>query len=147
MLSSRDAFKVGFLHRCVEAGLGPDQIERVVKQAEDKMAAAPGWWSPVISGGSRLLGGATRLGQAGLGAASNLASEWALPAALIAPPALGALAGWGLARGSDIDDIDIDEIKDNELLGEYRRQLTDLERKELVRRYREQRGRTGRVFS
>ena len=131
MLSAQDAFKVGFLARCAADGIPHDRILPLIKQAQEKFA-----------GLSDLVGKGIGLGGTVLGTAAG----WGIPLAAIAPPALGAAAGYGLARATDIDDTDVDEIKDNELLGEYRRQTEQLKRDSLVRRYADKRHKTGRMF-
>jgi hypothetical protein len=126
MLSPRDAFKVNFLARCVEAGMGPADIELAVKRASFAGAAA--------GSAGRLLGGALRIG-------GNLATGVGLPLALAAPPVIGGLGGYALARATDVDDTDLDEVKDREVMDEYRRQLDALARQRAARDYRQQRGR------
>ena len=93
----------------------------------------------MIAGG---LGKATALG----GAALSGVAGWGIPIAALAPPALGAAAGYGLARATDVDDTDVDEIKDTELMDEYRRQIDQLKRGTTMRRYAQNRKQTGRVF-
>lgn len=131
MLSAQDAFKVGFLARCAADGVPHDQILPLVKTAQEKFA-----------GLTDLLAKGVGLGGKALGAVAG----WGVPLAVLAPPALGAAAGYGLARATDIDDTDVDEIKDNELLGEYRRQTDQLNRDSVIRRYADKRQKTGRMF-
>lgn len=45
----------------------------------------------------------------------------ALAAAAIAPPALGAAAGFGLGHLTDIDDTDVNEVRQRELIDTYKR--------------------------
>jgi len=133
-LNPQEAFKVGFLARCVQDGLSPEQMLYSVKQAAvlfEKKAFL----------GNLLGSAASTVG----GAAQGLAG-YAIPAALIAPPVLGGLAGYGLAKATDIDDTDVDDIKNRELLQEYRRQAEKLRRQKAVRDYRQERTNTGRVF-
>lgn len=132
MLSPRDAFRVGFLERCAAAGLGPRQTLDVVKQAEAKLAGLVG---DVAKPAGRLLGGV-----------AGAVAGYGVPAALAAPPILGGLAGYGLARATDLDDVDIDDVKDNEIIDEYRRQADRLNRQQLVRRYQRLKRRPGRNY-
>lgn len=129
MLSSRDAFKVGFLGRCVERGMSPSQI----KEAADKLAG-------LLGDAVGAVGGAAK-------GVTNAALGWGIPLAAAAPPVLGGMAGFGLAKATDIDDTDIDDIKDREVIDEYRRQAERLNRQRLVRQYAQSRRRTGRIFS
>lgn len=139
-LSARDAFKVGFLARCAAEGIRTEEIGPLVKQAEEKLAGVLG----------ALGAGASRIGGKGLalgGAALSGLAGWGVPLALLAPPAAGAAAGYGLARMTDIDDTDVNEIKDQELLEEYRRQTEALNRESAMRRFARQRKQTGRMFA
>lgn len=131
MLSDKDAFKVGFLARCIADGVPPSGILPLVKQAQEKFAG---------------LGGLIDKGIGAAGTAAGAVAGWGVPLALLAPPALGAAAGYGLARATDIDDTDVDDVKDTELLDEYRRQTEQLNRDSLIRRYAQNRKQTGRVF-
>lgn len=116
MLTPREAFKVGFLARCAEEGLSPAQIQDRVKLARDKFAG-------VLDS---------------LGHAAGSVFSTGAPLALIAPPALGAIAGYGLSRATDIDDTDVDEIKNNELLDTYANETAKLRRQKAVRDFKSQ---------
>lgn len=130
-LTPREAFKVGFLARCVEDGLSPSQIGERVKQASEKLAFL-----------SELAGKAMDVGAGAVGGLYN----YGLPMALAAPPILGGMAGYGLARATDIDDTDVADIKDQEVLDEYRRQTQRLGREREVKDYQRQKKKTGRIF-
>lgn len=129
-LTNREAFKVGFLARCVEARMTPEQMLSQVKQAQ-VLLTKHAFLDSIANG------------VAGMG--KSLAS-YAIPAALIAPPVLGGLAGYGLAKATDVDDTDVDEIKNREVIDEYKRQAAKLQRQRAVRDYQLQRKQTGRVF-
>lgn len=131
MLNNREAFKVGFLSRCVEEGLSPEQMHQRVKLALDKLA-----------GLTDLPGKALDLAKPVLGAAANIG----IPALLAAPPIAGGLAGFGLAKMTDIDDTDVNEIKRRELISELQRQTAHVNRVKMVRDYQRKRQQTGRVF-
>lgn len=122
-LTSQEAFKVGFLARCVRDGLTPDQMLTRVKAAEALLEKR------AFLGG--LLGGAAH---AAGGVAKGLAG-YGVPLALAAPPILGGLAGYGLAKATDVDDTDVDSIKNQELVNEYRRQAEEMRRRRAVRDY------------
>lgn len=114
MLTPREAFKVGFLARCAEEGLSADQIAARVKFAQDKFAGL----------------------MAGLSSVGSSALSTGLPLALLAPIALGGVAGYGLSRATDIDDTDVDEIKNQELLDTYAQQTAKVKRQKAVRDYK-----------
>lgn len=118
MLTSREAFKLGFLARCAEEGLSADQIAGRVKAAADKFAS--------------FLGGVT----GGLGSAAGSVLSTGVPLALIAPAALGGVAGYGLSRMTDIDDTDVAEVKNRELLDTYAQETAKLRRQKAVRDYK-----------
>lgn len=133
-LSDKDAFKVGFLQRCVQDGLTPDQMLLRVKTAGELLEKR------AFLGG--LLGGAA----GAVGSAGKTMAGYGIPLALAAPPILGGLAGYGLAKATDVDDTDADAIKNQELVEEYRRQAERLQRQKAVRDYTKEVKHTGRVF-
>jgi hypothetical protein len=135
MLSAREAFKAGFLARCVDDRLSPEETEKRAAAALALMDKAAG----AVAGA---LGKGYDLGKSLIGGAIG----YGLPAALAAPPIAGGLAGYGLARATDVDDTDVAEVKDREVLDEYRRQAARLRRQTAVREYQKARKRTGRVF-
>jgi hypothetical protein len=105
---------------CVEHGLTtPGQIQQAIKTAGMLGDAA---------GALRFAGGAL-----------SSAGAWALPALLVAPPALGYLGGRLAAKATDVDDFDTDEAKRQELINEYHRQTERTKRQALVRQYAESR--------
>lgn len=109
-LSAREAFKVGFLAKCAEDGLTVDQIRARVKAAYDAGSEGLQKGADSFSPGKFMAGlgsGAAYYGGLGL---------------LAAPLAAGALGGYGLARLNDADDTDVDDVKRQELIDEYRRQ-------------------------
>ncbi len=132
MLTEREAFKVGFLSRCVEEGLSTEETQQRVKIAAEKLANA-------FSSAIGAVGGAAKpiVGNA-LG--------WGIPLALAAPPIAGGLAGFLASQTTDIDDTDIDEVKQRELIDEYKRQTQKMRHDNQIRKYRTDRKQTGRVF-
>jgi len=130
MLDDRQKFKVGFISRCIEDGCTtPAEICQRAKQAADDFEAAPPhtekaaflspMWDAVKSLGT-------------LGAT----------AALAAPPVLGGVAGYGMARAGDIDEDDVEEAKKNELIEEYRRQAAKAIRQRKIRLQTASKGRS-----
>lgn len=107
-MDDKDAFKFGFLLRCAQEGLTPQQTrERIEKTA----ALSKEGWNPLKP-----------VGTLGRGA---------LLAALVGPPVLGTLGGYTLATTSD-DSYDIDEAKKEEELAEYYRAIDQLARSRRV---------------
>ena len=104
MLTPREAFKVSFLSRCIESGhTTPDEIYNVVKQAFDKKAFVP-----------------------------QLLKEYgptALALSFAAPLGIGALGGKALSVATDVNDVDIDSLKKQEIIDELKRQTERLKRK------------------
>jgi hypothetical protein len=123
-LTEREAFKVGFLARCAEEGLGRGQVLALVKDAADKVAG--------------IIGDVAGIGKDVFSVAA--------PVALLAPPALGALAGAGLAKATDIDPSDVEDIKDREVIQSYHRESARLRRQRAVRDYARARAASGRTF-
>jgi len=131
MLTAREAFKVGFISRCVEKGIPIEEIPGVVKQAMEKVA-----------GVGDLIRGVTDIAKPVV----STAMGYGVPLALAAPPVLGGLAGYTAAQVSDIDDTDVEEIKKKEIIDELRKRRSQLLRDKRMRDYRSRRKATGRVF-
>lgn len=130
-MDARDAFKLGFLARCAHEGLSESQTQARLKTAFEKTA---------------ILG--TLIGK-GADAATSITGQllrFGLPLALLGPPIAGGLAGYGLAKATDVDDTDIADIKDKEVLDEYRRQTETLQRQRASRDYLMSRRQAGRMF-
>lgn len=131
-LTSREAFKCGFLARCAEDGLSPEGMLRRAKAAREKVAVLGTLINKTVDVGKGVV-------DASLG--------WGIPLALAAPPILGGIGGAALAKATDIDDQDVEDIKDKELLDEYRRQTAQLRRHRLVRDYQDRKRRApGRIY-
>lgn len=133
-LTPVEAFKVGFLLKCAEDGLTPEQILARVRDMRS------GLTKQAVIGGL-----IDRALDAGSGIAKSVAS-YGIPAALIAPPAIGALGGYALSKATDIDDTDVSGIKNQEVVDEYKRQTDRLLRQTAIRAYQQQRAQTGRAF-
>jgi hypothetical protein len=117
MLSDRESFKVGFISRCLEEGFTtPEQIQGQVKKAMDLIGGAEKQADGVLS---RLLG------------MGGSAATVAIPLMLAAPPLAGAAVGYGAARATDIDDVDVEEQKRQEVIDELNRQTAKLRRHKL----------------
>lgn len=125
-MTEKEAFVLGFIHRCVADGLNAEQISAQVKKAEDVLSAA-------------LNHAEKRAGILGdvAGAVGNVATT-ALPLAIAAPPILGGLGGYALARATDIDDTDVEDVKSRELIDTYKVEAEKLRRAKQQRAAKQQ---------
>jgi hypothetical protein len=133
MLSSQEAFKLGFLSNCVEKGLSIEQMRAEVKQASDQMDSmvkqadwGSGYFAPLAQ---------PIVDDAG-DVVKNM-SNIAMASLLLAPPAIGAAGGILHSRLSDIDEEDVEDVKKRELVDEYQRQAKRLRQSAKTRNYRE----------
>ncbi len=131
-MNDREAFKVAFLSRCVEENMAPEEMLSLVKAATEKAAFLGTVVGKGMDAAKMVLGKVLGAG---------------VPTAILAPPIVGGLAGYGLARATDIDDVDIAEIRDKELLEEYQKQTDALRRTRATRDYQKARKQTGRMFN
>jgi hypothetical protein len=160
-MSPNEAFKLGFLSRCVEEGLSSGETAALAKQASsafDKQAAGPA--APVAAAASNLFSLKNLQDLAGTltspvtksidtaskvtGLAKDLAPLGLFAAA--APPALGGLAAVLKNTATDISEADVEEAKQQELADTYHRMAEQLKRQRTARDFRGQRKRSGRVF-
>jgi len=123
----REAFKIGFLARCVEIGLTPEATNKLVKSAGDCFNKQA--WSIAGEFGDLAK-----------------ASVPAVLAAAAAPVALGGGAAYFANQATDTDATDIAEIKKRELVETYRRMSYQLQRQRKLQNYKADRKRTGQVF-
>lgn len=121
MLTAQEAFKVGFLARCVEDGLSPERMLQSVKVAADLMEKRA------------FLGTLVEKGLDAVKGVGGAALQYGVPLAVAAPPILGGMAGYGLAKATDIDDTDVADVKSHELIDEYRRQAEAVRRRQASR--------------
>jgi hypothetical protein len=137
-MTPREAFKIGFMSRCVEDGLSLDQAQERVKHAEDLLEKTAGVVGDFASIPGKMLDLAKPVLSSGLG--------YGIPALAAAPPVLGGIAGYTLGTMGDVDETDVDEIKQRELIAELKRQTARLKRSKKVKDYRSRRKSTGSVF-
>lgn len=128
-----EAFKVGFLARCVEVGLSPTETKQLAKQASACFTKA---------GFASTLGGLGKLTSAVVGSVGLPA----LTAAAVAPPALGGMAAYLYNKATDADANDVKEIKQKELIQTYRRMADQLRRHRRIREQRSSSNRSSQVF-
>ena len=123
-MTSKQAFSFGFLARCAFVGLGTEQIKQAAVKAAGLLDAGVG----LTAGALRTLGSA------------------ALPAAVVAPPALGALAGYGAAKLTDVGDDDVDALRDREVINTYSTETERLRHLAKLRRAARQKARQPRLY-
>lgn len=126
-MQPREAFKIGFLARCVESGLTPEATQALVKSAEDCFTKAAWGLKDTVD-------------------AFKGVTYPTLALAAATPVALGGGAAYFANQASDTDATDIDEIKKQELLATYQRMSDQLKRQKSLRDYKADRKRTGQVF-
>lgn len=112
-MEPNEAFKVGFLARCLEDGLSAEQTKELAKRAFDCSVEKQAGVGDAIKG---LMAGASGLaGPVILGLAA-------------APPAIGGLSAYFYNKASDVDEAEVDDIKNRELVETYRRMADQLRR-------------------
>lgn len=111
-MTPREAFKVGFLLRCVEEGLSTEDAQLRVKRAS--------WLGDAANAGSRVV--------------SGLAGPVALAA--VGLPIVAGVAGGHLAAKAVDDKSDVTEAKTNEILAEYQRLTDQAKRQTALKRLR-----------
>jgi hypothetical protein len=143
-MTPKEAFRIGFLRRCAEMGLDGGGIAKLAQVGLARVKEAKKDDSPVslLSGigksmteglGKTIVGipgaaaGAVQSAGSGLLSGAGMLGQYGLLGLALGPPALGAAAGYGLARATDIDDEDVDSVKQQELIDEYRRSAAQLQ--------------------
>lgn len=150
-MNKQEAFKIGFLSRCIEDGCSPEEISQRAKLAADLMTK---------EGFAQLA--APLAAGAGIGAASgfgdnlkNLINQapGLATAAVAAPYAAGGLLAYLSHSANEAADempdggsFAMEEAKKLELADEYRRMTQQLQQQKRIRDYKQQRKRTGQVF-
>lgn len=111
-MNPQEAFKLGFLSRCVESGLSSTETEKLVKAAYACF---------------------TKKGFSAVLDTVRSAAVPALAAAMIAPPALGGMSAYLVNKATDADASDVEDIKRRELIRTYRRMADQLKRHKKLR--------------
>lgn len=131
-----EAFKLGFLSRCVEEGMNPEQTHGLSKLAAslfEKQSFVLNLPSPA---------GEVRNAVGTLG---DMAPY--LAAGLAIPPALGGLAAYLANQATDTESSQgVDNIKRQELQETYERMAGQLQRQKERQDYKAKRKSTGRIF-
>ena len=129
-MTPQEAFKIGFLARCVEENYGPEKIAALSGMMTEKVG-----FTGVLG---ELTDTATDTAKATaiLGGTALLSAPW--------------LAGGGLAyaanKASDPTHADIDEIKNQELIDEYTQAAQQLKQQQDLRKYKQQRTKSRGIY-
>jgi len=126
-LTADEAFKVGFLMKCAENGLSPDESHDLIRRAFDKRAIlgigpALKW---LYGKGESLAGKGWDLGTKLV----PLGANFGLAAAVGVPVAGGIGAGYLLAKANEPAGELVERAKHEELVGEYERLADEARRK------------------
>jgi len=114
MLTPKQAFKAGFLKRCLDLGVDPAEAAEAYLE---KRALGE---NPV----SGLVGKALDVGASGL----RMLGNWSLPV-LALPPVAAYMAGHALGKARSPDALDLKSLREVELMDELRRQTTAAKRR------------------
>jgi len=142
-MQPHEAFKLGFLARCVEEGFTPEQTVSLAKKAEDMFVK-----NAFVAEISRQLTDPVKntadAARSVVGLGSSLLPYGLAVAAI--PPAVGALAAYAKNKATDVGEDEVDLVKKRELIDTYSRMSDELKRQKERQDYKQQRKRTGRVF-
>jgi len=149
-MQPREAFKLGFLARCVEEGLSPQQTCALAKtaaaclekQSDGEMAPTlSGWITRNFTDPIKSTAETTK----SVADAGRSLLPW-LGAAAAAPPVLGGLTAYLKNKATDRGEDLVEETKQQELTDTYRRMADQLRRSRQLRDYKQIRKRTGQVY-
>jgi len=107
-MNVKEAFKLGFLSRCADEGLTPDETRARIRDAHAYIKQA----NP--------FGDAYDAFKGVVGSGLSTAAGIAKPLAIAGPPLAGAGVGYALAKANE-EEVDPEEAKKQELLAEYQR--------------------------
>lgn len=160
-MSPEEAFKLGFLSRCVEENLPADRIELLAKQASsafDKEAVGPA----AAAGYGPLMFETLKNLPESINYFAKYPSTWlnfsrdvvgafkdVSPALLFgaaAPPLVGGLAAGLNNVATDIGEDDVEEAKQQELVDTYTRLTDQLKRQQLAREFKSQRKKDDKIY-
>lgn len=134
-MQAHEAFKIGFLSRCVEEGMNPEQTHGL-----SKLAAALFDKQALIN-----LPSPTGEVRNAIGTFGDMAPY--LAAGLAIPPALGGIAAYFVNSATDTEgNQGIENLKRKELQETYERMAGQLKRQKEMRDYKAKRKSTGRIF-
>ena len=114
-MTPKEAFRFGFMARCIEEGLSHEKTAELIKKADDNI----------------------------IGMLKEVTYP-ALGLALATPPAVGGLAAYFANKATDTDASDVEEIKQKELIESYSRMAQQLERQKALRESKAERNKRKR---
>lgn len=136
----QEAFKLGFLARCVEEGFSSEQTHALAKRAADCFTKQAAWYNPFTWAKS-----VTDAGKSTVDLLKSLAGPTMMLAAV--PPTVGGVAAYLANKSTDVDDAAaVEDVKNQELTDAYQRMADQLNRQKQLREYKQSRKRSGRVY-
>jgi len=150
-MNKQEAFKIGFLARCIEDGCDTTEINRRVKIASELMQKQ----ANLLGLGAAGAAGAAGAGYSAVEGMKELArnAPGAVTALAVAPWAIGGLGAYmnhiSQEQADEMPDggsFALEEAKNVELADEYKRMTNQLAQQKRIRDYKQQRKRTGQVF-
>ncbi len=135
-LTDKQKFKAGVLLKCASEGLTIEQTHAKVKQLIQMQKQALG----VLDIPARLLSAAGGIAGSTIRAAPAALST-AATIGIAAPVAAGLAGGYGLAKATNPDKHVIDDLKQDEIVGEYERLADEAKRRSRIKKLQEQTGR------
>jgi hypothetical protein len=127
-MTEKEAFKFGFVARCVRDGVNPQEIPLRIKQATEKLAGGPALAAGAAGAGAGLGAMASSAVSPLLNASGSVLSSigWPAIAALgLTPMVAGGTAAYLKNKALDTDDsTDIQAAKAEELIDTYQ-QMTE----------------------
>ena len=143
----QEAFKLGFLARCVEEGFSSEQTHALAKRAADCFTKQAAWYNPFTWAKSVTDAGKSSVELAQ--ASTNLLKSFTGPLMMLAavPPTVGGVAAYLANKSTDVDDAAaVEDVKNQELTDAYQRMADQLNRQKQLREYKQSRKRSGRVY-
>ncbi len=141
-MNSTEAFKIGFLSRCVEEGLSEEKTAELVEKGAGVLEDIGGIWQEEGEDKPEKSAGVA----SAIGKFLAESGPKAVMAGLAAGPLLGAGGAYLYNKATDVDATDVEEIKKKELADQYQRMSEQLDRQSDLRRYQQERKRKGQVF-
>ncbi len=148
-MSPLEAFKLGFIARCVEAGLSPQQTQGLAKQAEASFSKqAEGGLADLLPFSGFYRNPVKATADTAKSFVDLAKSSVPLMLGLAAiPPTMGGAAAYLANKATDANESDLaGEVQQQELTDTYRRMAEQLRRQKQLRDYKQSRKRTGRVY-
>lgn len=129
-MTNKEAFLLGFLAKCAEEGLTPEEVEQraMHKVAMMKVAILGAAMNAATSAVKGVAGTGKDIVGAGLSTAKDVAggvANVALPLLVAGPPIAGAGVGYAMSQLED-DNFEVDDAKKDEELAEWNNAIQQL---------------------